>query len=194
MTLISPLSNIHKIGTFWNIENKSKDSLLEITEEKSKKIYQITKFKNSNLYLNDFLIEDLKISNDAMIVKSNLNTRILWTGPNQWLLVSDNQNLKEELNKFDTDNFAVTDLSHTRTIIKIKGNDTLEVLKKGCPFDFNNFKKNMSVNSVYHSIAITLDFLSDNPHTIRVMSLRSFGESLYHSITDASLEYGYNCV
>ena len=31
----------------------------------------------------------------------------------------------------------------------------------------------------------------DNTSKMRIFSLRSFGESLYHSITDASLEYGY---
>jgi sarcosine oxidase gamma subunit len=33
--------------------------------------------------------------------------------------------------------------------------------------------------------------LNDNPNKIRIFSLRSFGESLYHSITDACLEFGY---
>ena len=33
--------------------------------------------------------------------------------------------------------------------------------------------------------------IDDNPNTIRLFALRSFGESLYHSITDACLEFGY---
>ena len=37
----------------------------------------------------------------------------------------------------------------------------------------------------------TLDVLDNNPNKIRLFTLRSFGESFYHSITDASLEYGY---
>ena len=40
-------------------------------------------------------------------------------------------------------------------------------------------------------MSITVDMLSDNPDKVRIFSLRSFGESLYHSITDASLEFGY---
>ena len=31
----------------------------------------------------------------------------------------------------------------------------------------------------------------ENPNKIRLFTLRSFGESFYHSITDSSLEYGY---
>ena len=194
MTHLSPLSDIHKIGMYGNIENKTESNLLEISEETSKSIYQITKFKNSDSSLTNLSIRDLEISNNPMIVKSNLKTRILWTGPNQWLIVSDDKILEDELKIFDSNNFAVTDLSHTRAIINIKGENSLEVLKKGCPYNFNNLKKNMSINSVYHSIAVTIDFIEENPYTMRIMCLRSFGESLYHSITDACLEYGYKAI
>ena len=82
-------------------------------------------------------------------------------------------------------------MSHSRAIIKVEGQQTKEVLKKGCPFNFNILKKNNSINSTYNGIALTIDMLNDNPDTVRLFTLRSFGESLYHSITDASLEYGY---
>ena len=194
MTLLSPLGDIHKIGIYGNIENKAESNLLEISEETSKNIYQITKFKNTDSSLINLSIRDLEISNNPMIVKSNLKTRILWTGPNQWLIVSDDKILEDELKIFDSNNFAVTDLSHTRAIINVKGENSLEVLKKGCPYNFNNLKKNMSINSIYHSIAVTIDFIEENPYTMRIMCLRSFGESLYHSITDACLEYGYKAI
>ena len=45
--------------------------------------------------------------------------------------------------------------------------------------------------SPFNGISITVDMLDDNTSKMRIFSLRSFGESLYHSITDASLEYGY---
>jgi sarcosine oxidase subunit gamma len=52
-------------------------------------------------------------------------------------------------------------------------------------------EKNNSINSIYNGIAFTVDMLNDNPVKVRLFVLRSFGESLYHSITDASLEFGY---
>ena len=67
----------------------------------------------------------------------------------------------------------------------------MEVLKKGCPFNFNTLSKNNSINSTYNGIALTIDKLEDNPNKVRLFALRSFGESLYHSIADASLEYGF---
>jgi sarcosine oxidase subunit gamma len=108
------------------------------------------------------------------------------------MLVSSKKDLikKISLTCKETD-FAVTDLSHSRAVIEIEGNYVLEVLKKGSPFNFDILKKNNSINSLYNNIAFTVDLLNDKPFKVRLFALRSFGESLYHSITDASLEFGY---
>ena len=98
------------------------------------------------------------------------------------------KNISEVLKESD---FAVTDLSHSRAIIELEGQDVKEVLKKGCPFNFNILEKNNSINSTYNGIAFTVDMLNSNPDKARLFVLRSFGESLYHSITDASLEFGF---
>ena len=92
---------------------------------------------------------------------------------------------------FTETDFAVTDLSHSKAIIEIEGKDAKEVLKKGCPFNFNILKKNNSINSTFNGIAFTVDMIESDPDKIRLLALRSFGESLYHSITDASLEFGF---
>ena len=116
----------------------------------------------------------------------------MWNGTKNWLFVSSKKDLlKDILQNFKETDFAVTDLSHSRAIIEVEGQYTKEVLKKGCPFNFNVLKKNNSINSTYNGIALTIDMLYDNPDTVRLFVLRSFGESLYHSITDSSLEYGY---
>ena len=116
----------------------------------------------------------------------------MWSGPKNWLLVSSKRDLKKNiLDKFKDTDFAVTDLSHSRAIIEIEGKETIEVLKKGCPFNFNTLKKNNSINSTYNGIALIVDKIDDEPNKVRLFTLRSFGESLYHSITDASLEFGY---
>ena len=69
-----------------------------------------------------------------------------------------------------------------------------EVLKKGCPYNFNSLKKNNCLNSTFNGMSVTIDFLDDNPNKIRIFTLRSFGESLYHSIIDSSLEFGYKSI
>ena len=102
--------------------------------------------------------------------------------------------LKDISQNFKETDFAVTDLSHSRAIIEIHGAETKEVLKKGCPFNFNILEKNKSINSTYNGIAFTVDMIDDNPEKVRILSLRSFGESLYHSLTDASLEFGFKAI
>ena len=127
-----------------------------------------------------------------MISNSNKETRILWNGPNNWYVMSTNKDILNNVKKkCDNLNFAVTDLSHSRTVIELKGKNIKEILKKGCPINFNEFKLNNCANSVFHGITVTIDMIDDNPETFRIFALRSFGESLYHSVTDACLEDGY---
>ena len=192
MSSISALANVHLTGQFGDYENKSENELLKISEIKNLLIVQIVQYKNSKVSIESINIDGLKLINESLKVSSNKETRILWNGPKNWFLVSSKKDLLNEiLQIFKETDFAVTDLSHSRAIVKVEGQQTKEVLKKGCPFNFNILKKNNSINSTYNGIALTIDMLNDNPDTVRLFTLRSFGESLYHSITDASLEYGY---
>ena len=192
MTLISALSNVHAKGQFGDCEGKNENDLLKISEKKNLLIVQIVQYKKSLVSFESVDIDSLKLKNEPLTVVFNGTTRIMWNGPKNWLLVSIKKDLlKEILDKFRETDFAVTDLSHSRAIIEIEGKDAIEVLKKGCPFNFNTLEKNNSINSTYNGIAFTVDKLDDNPNKVRLFSLRSFGESLYHSITDASLEFGF---
>ena len=195
MTSITALENIHTKGLFGDYEDKNENQLITIQERKNLLIVQIVQYKNSSTLIRDINIDGLNLTNEALKVSSNDDTRILWCGPKNWLLVSTKKDLlitiQQSLKEID---FAVTDLSHSRAIIELDGENSKEVLKKGCPFNFNELKKNDCVNSVFHGITITVDMIDDHPNKIRLFALRSFGESLYHSITDASLEFGYKAI
>ena len=192
MSSKSALANIHLKGQYGDYEGKNENDLLKIYEKKNLLIVQIVQYKNSTVSFEDFDIDGLKFNNEPLNVVNNNVTRILWNGPKNWLLVSTKRELLKDISeKFIEADFAVTDLSHSRAIIEIEGQNAKEVLKKGCPFNFNILEKNNSINSTYNGIAFTLDILDNNPNKIRVFALRSFGESFYHSITDAALEYGY---
>ena len=192
MTLVSALANINTKGKFGDYENKNEDDLLKVFEIKNLLIVQIVQYKNSSLSFEGINVDGLKLKNEPLKVVFNDNTRIMWNGPKNWLLVSTKKDLiKNILNEFKDTDFAITDLSHSRAIIEIEGKETIEVLKKGCPFNFNTLEKNNSINSTYNGIAMTVDKLNDNPNKVRLFALRSFGESFYHSITDASLEFGF---
>ena len=194
MTSISPLNNVHELGNFGNFEGKNSDEIITIKELKNFKIFQVVKYKTSKTNIKEYKIFDLNFPDDLK-VSGNNDTRILWIGPNNWFIFSSSEKLSEEISRNLSNNeFAITDLSHSKAIIELSGKNLKEVLKKGCPINFNELNKNQSINSIYNGIAITLDFVNDQPATVRVMSLRSFGESLYHSVTDASLEFGYKAV
>ena len=192
MTFKSALENIHQKGFFGDYKNKNKKNLIKISEIKNLLILQIVQYKSSNISLRDINIDGLHLNNEVLKVNCNNETRILWFGPNNWLLISIKKDLLKTINQILRESdFAVTDLSHSRAIIEIEGKNSIEVLKKGCPFNFNKLLKGNSVNSVFNGITVSIDMINDSPNKIRIFTLRSFGESLHHSLTDACLEFGY---
>ena len=192
MTAITPLQSIHKKGLFGNHHKKDVHDLLNILEVKELTIIQVVQYKRSKVQLSNIQIDGLEFSLQNSKVSSNKETRILWSAPNTWLVISRKENIIEIINeKCNSENFAITDISHSRAVIQIKGPGTKEVLKKGCPLNLHEFEKNNCAGSVFHGINIVVDFLDNKPDTFNLLTLRSFGESFYHHITDAALEFGY---
>lgn len=192
MTAITPLESIHKKGLFGDHHKKNENDLLKISEEKNLMIIQIVQYKRSKIQLNNIQIDGLGFSLQSSKVSSNKETRILWTAPSTWLVISRKENIVEKIKeKCNSDNFAITDISHSRAIIQIKGPQAKDILKKGCPLNFNEFENSNCAGTVFHGINIVVDFVGNNPDTFNLLTLRSFGESFYHHIIDAALEFGY---
>jgi sarcosine oxidase subunit gamma len=192
MTAISPLQFIHKKGLFGDHHKKNESDLINILEVKNLNIVQIFQYQKSKIKLDDISIDSLELSLLSSKVSSNKDTRILWSAPNTWLVVSRKKDIIKTIKKkCSNEDFAVTDISHSRSTIQIKGPKAKEVLKKGCPINFNEFEKSNCAGSVFHGINIVIDCIENNPQTFNLITLRSFGESFYHHVTDASLEFGY---
>jgi heterotetrameric sarcosine oxidase gamma subunit len=192
MTAITPLQSIHKKGLFGDHHKKNESDLLNITEVNNLNIIQIFQYKNSKVNIQDIQLDDLNLPLKSLQVSHNKDTRILWSGPNTWLVISKKENIFKIIEEnCENQDFAITDISHSRSVIQIKGFEAKEVLKKGCPLNINDFNINSCSSSVFHGITITLDCINNEPQTFNLISLRSFGESLYYHITDASLEFGY---
>ena len=142
MTSISPLKEIIKKGLFGDNEGKKDNEIVKIKEITKLLIVQIAQYKNSSLKIKELTIDKLTFPNEALGVNSNKDTRILWNGPKNWLLVSNKKDLLSDLKQSLKENdFAITDLSHSRAVIELEGKNAKEILKKGCPFNFNELKK-----------------------------------------------------
>jgi sarcosine oxidase subunit gamma len=192
MSRVSPLATTAVSGSFGNFEGKSIDKIIKISEVTNTKIYQVVQYKASKLDTSSLKIDSQILSTSSGIVSANLVTRIQWNGPKVWTIMSSNINILDQINaSCSEDDFAITDLSHSRAIIQIEGENTIAIIKKGCPLNLNEFAINNCANSVYHGMAFSIDMINDNPSKFNLMVYRSFADSFYHAITDASLEYGY---
>ena len=192
MTAITPLEFIHKKGIFGDHQKKNESDLLKISEVKNLSIIQIVQYKKSKINIKDIKIEDLEIPTQSSKINSNKGTRILWSAPRTWLILTNKENVIETVEKsFKEKDFAITDISHSRAVIQIQGDQAKEILKKGSPINFNELGINQCAGTVFHGITIIIDSISNEPDIFNLLVLRSFGESFYHHITDSALEFGY---
>ena len=195
MTAITPLEFIHKKGIFGDHQKINESDLLKISEVKNLTIIQVVQYKKSKININDVKIDGIEISETNSHVASNKETRILWNAPRTWLVLSNKENIADIIkSNLKEEDFAITDISHSRAIIQIKGLQAKEVLKKGSSINFSEFDVNTCSGSVFSGITIVIDLISNDPDTFNILTLRSFGESFYHHITDSALEFGYTGV
>ena len=133
---LSPLHFDHKLGLFGDHENK--ENLLKISEIKDLSIFQIAKFKKSSIEIEKVTINQLNLPTESLKVSYNQETRVLWSGPDTWLIISKKIDLKDEIYKSIRDeDFAITDISQSRAVLQISGLNAKNVLKKGSPINFN---------------------------------------------------------
>ena len=192
---VTSLEYIHKKGHFGNYQKQNVKNLLQISEVKNLTIIQLVQYKKSKIQTSTIKVEDLDLPLESLKVTANKETRVLWNAPRTWLIISSKKNIINNIkDKCDHENFAVTDISHSRAVIQIKGLPAKEVLKKGCPININEIQVNNCAGTVFNGITVVVDFVNNNPDTFNLLALRSFGETFYHHITDAALEFGYTGV
>ena len=191
MKTITSIQNLHQKGKFGDYQNKKEEKLIKISEVKNLIIFQVVKYKNLKIDITTKNIDGLNLPKELK-TSANSSTRILWIGPDNWLVTSLKKDLLLEINNnFNSNEFAVTDLSHSRTVLEIEGELSNEVIKKGSPLNINDLKEGNCANTIYNGITVSIDFVKEDTNVVRLFALRSFGESLHESLTDACLEYGY---
>ena len=119
MSSLSSLYNVHKKGLFGDFKNKNKSDLIKIKEIKNINLYQVVKYKNSKENISNFNIDGIKMT-ENLKTGYNSSTRVIWMGPDNWYVFS-TKDMSESLKIFKDVDFAITNLSHSRSIIDIEG-------------------------------------------------------------------------
>ena len=164
------------------------------------KIQELSFVKKINLRLDpndkDCVSSCSKILGTMLPTKANtystnaINEKIMWLGPDEWLIVSDDDDaflkLKNEIGDLEA---SVTDVSENRTIIRIRGRDVYVLLSKFLVLDL---EKNLPTNlSCAQTLFVKVPVLLVRNHydgtpEIDIFTNRSHANYIYNLIVDGT--------
>lgn len=116
---------------------------------------------------------------------------IVWLGPDEWLVVSENASVTAELKgALGADSGSVVDVSANRTTLELTGPTARQVLEKGCALDLHPraFGPGRAVSTTVGPVAVLLWQVDDKP-TYRLFPRSSFADYLARWLIDAMREY-----
>jgi sarcosine oxidase subunit gamma len=120
---------------------------------------------------------------------------ILWVGPDRWLVVEPERpgcELGARLNEALTSTPAtLTDLSHGRTVFRIAGCSSRDLLAKGCGVDFHPraFPVGGCAQSLLGHIGALLHAVDEAP-SFDLYVARSYALTVWEWLTESATEYG----
>lgn len=118
---------------------------------------------------------------------------LLWTGLEQWWVVADDRaasGVVAQLEETAAGDFAVVDLSASRTVLRLSGPSSRYVLAKGSGVDFHPraFPPGTSVATALARLSVVIHAVG--PESFDVYVYRSFGRELIEWLRDAGAECG----
>ena len=120
---------------------------------------------------------------------------ILWLGPDEWLVVTPDRRIERIehalRDALDGQYAAVTDVSHSRTILALSGPAARAVLAKGCPLDFHPrvFGPGRCAQSRLAKCQVLIHQTSAEP-AFELYVHRSFAPYAWTWLEDAGREFG----
>jgi len=124
-------------------------------------------------------------------ITSKENISIITTGPNEWLIISNDKDnndyylentLFENISKNNLG--SVTNVTDQFTIFSLIGSNSLEILSKSSPFDFDKLQNNSSAQTLLNNIDITV-IKKDNKN-LDLLVRRSFSNHLWSWLNDSA--------
>jgi sarcosine oxidase, subunit gamma len=118
--------------------------------------------------------------------------RVLWLGPDEWLVVSDTgpDVLVAELRgALAGEPGSVVDVSANRTVLELTGPAARETLEKGCPVDLHprSFRPGTAVATTLGPVPVLL--WQTDATTYRVLPRASFADYVARWLLDATIEF-----
>jgi len=136
------------------------------------------------------------LPNETCGVSKKEKITSLWLGPNEWLIVS-NDEISKETNTYELEQIlfdgiskhnlgAVTNVTDHYTVFSLSGSNVFEVLSKGSPFDFesNDFGDNKVVQTLLNNVDIIL--YKENKNNVDLYVRRSFAKYLWNWLKDSA--------
>lgn len=119
---------------------------------------------------------------------------IICTGPNEWLIVSNNT-VEKNVSTYELENIlyeniskkdlgSVTNVTDQFTIFSLKGSNIYEILSKSTPFNFDTLSDNSSSQTLLNNIDITI--VKKSNENMDLLVRRSFSEHLWDWIKDSA--------
>ena len=99
--------------------------------------------KDRDFISNAGSVLDILIPTEPNTKIQNKDLQVIWLSPNEWLLSFLNEShffriLEELNNKLNPEKTSITDISENKTVIRIEGNKTTELLRKFIVLDIDN--------------------------------------------------------
>jgi len=123
--------------------------------------------------------------------KNTINEKVIWLGPDEWLIVSNNDDAFLKLqNKIKDIEASLTDVSENRTIIRILGSKVFVLLSKFLVLDL---EKNLPTQSscaqtlfVKVPILLIRNSSDTQKHEIDIFTNRSHANYIYNLLVDGT--------
>jgi len=149
--------------------------------------------KNFMSSANEILNAILPIKPNTYITIDSL--KIIWLGPNEWLIIDEKEDDKQDLfskleNSFTSQDVSVTDVSENRTVIRITGAKSFILLAKFLTLNLENSLHNSS--SVAQTLFIKVPVLLMRHHkhntepTVDIFTNRSHANYVYKILVDGT--------
>jgi methylglutamate dehydrogenase subunit D len=117
---------------------------------------------------------------------------LVWSGPGQWLLVTEEADALAQLTVRLAGQAAVSDQSSSRAVIRVSGPRVRDVLAKGCMIDLHPraFSPGDAAMTAIALISVQIWQLDDKP-TYDLLVPRSMAASFWSWFGASAAEFGY---